>query len=111
EDRVLAFEGSLSWEHGQVPRGSLPMLQFRGRGLVALSLAGEPGAMRVTPERPVFVSEQRLLGWIGRVLVRGQAPAPGGGRADAASAGGAAFQVACEGEGVVLLDLPSGGER
>ena len=33
---MLAFEGTLSWETGTVPGAELRMLQFRGRGMVAL---------------------------------------------------------------------------
>jgi uncharacterized protein (AIM24 family) len=95
EDRVLAFDGTVDWEFGHVPRVKLKMLQFRGRGLVALGLMGEAGAVKVTPDRPVFVSAPRLLGWIGRVVARGlegpeQVPLLG---------------IVCEGEGVVLLDV------
>lgn len=115
EDRVLAFEGGVPWEYGHVPRGGIRMLQFRGRGLVAIRVDGEPGAVKVTPERPLCVSTPHLLGWIGHVVAHGggagdeapgdspRQPAPGEG------AGGGAFQlpfqISCEGEGVVLVDV------
>ena len=46
EDRVLAFEGAVSWEAGTVPGAEVRMLQFRGRGTVALELDGRPWRSR-----------------------------------------------------------------
>jgi uncharacterized protein (AIM24 family) len=107
QDRVLAFEANLSWEHGQIPRAGLQILQFRGRGLVAIGVHNEPGVVKVTPDQPVFASSHHLLGWIGRVVARGA------GQASSTSAGpspseGAPFGITCEGEGVVLLDVTGG---
>ena len=45
EDRVLAFDGSVSWEAGRIPGDGLRMLQFRGRGQVVLQLGGLPAAV------------------------------------------------------------------
>jgi uncharacterized protein (AIM24 family) len=101
EDRVLAFDGSLSWETGTVPGAELRMLQFRGRGVVALSIGEAPVAIKVTEDRPTLLAGARLVGWVGRLVPHG-APVPG-----AASADGAPFQLACQGEGVVLLDTPA----
>jgi uncharacterized protein (AIM24 family) len=92
EDRVLAFDGAVSWEAGSVP-GAGPMLQFRGRGTVALALDVNPMAIKVTEERPTLLSAARLVGWVGRLV-------PHAGRPDAASP----FQLSCQGEGVVLLE-------
>ncbi len=108
EDRVLAFEGTVSWEYGHVPLADVAMVQFRGRGLVAIRVDGEPGAVRVTPERGAFVSAPHLLGWIGHVVASGtrETAADGqdwqqeGGRGPAGP-----FGLACEGEGIVLLDV------
>jgi uncharacterized protein (AIM24 family) len=93
EDRVLAFDGQVSWEAGTVPGAGLRMLQFRGRGTVALDLDRAPLAIKVTEERPALLSGARLVGWVGRLV-------PYGARLDE----GAPFQLACQGEGVVLLD-------
>ena len=101
EDRVLAFEGTLSWETGTVPGAELRMLQFRGRGVVALSLGEAPVAIKVTEDRPTLLSGARLVGWVGRLVPHG-APMMGGADGDAAP-----FQVGCQGEGVVLLDTPA----
>ncbi|MEO7669113.1 MAG: AIM24 family protein, partial [Polyangia bacterium] len=111
EDRVLAFDGKVQWEYGHVPRGGIRMLQFRGQGVVVISVAGEPGAVKVTPERSLFVSAPHLLGWIGRVVAHGT------GESGSACSDGVPrlsggdlpnlpnHGISCEGEGVVLVDV------
>ena len=111
EDRVLAFEGTLAWESGVLPRSGLRMLQFRGRGLVALALAGEPGAMRVAPEHAVFVSPSALLGWAGRVVGLGGGGVPGDAVAGETAPAGVLLGITCEGEGVVLMDVAPGSDK
>ena len=93
EDRVLAFEGSLAWEAGTVPNTGLRMLQFRGRGTVALSLPEAAIAIKVTDEHPTLLAGGRLVGWVGRLVPHG-----------ARLPEGAPFQLACQGEGVVLVE-------
>ena len=93
EDRVLAFEGSLTWEAGAVPNTGLRMLQFRGRGTVALELPTDAIAIKVTDEKPTLLSAARLYGWVGRLVPHG-----------ARMPGTAPFQLGCQGEGVVLLE-------
>jgi uncharacterized protein (AIM24 family) len=102
EDRVLAFEGTLSWETGTVPGADVRMLQFRGRGIVALTIGESPIAIKVTEDRPTLLTGARLVGWVGRLVPHG-APVTRGSEGDASP-----FQVACQGEGVVLLDTPRG---
>jgi uncharacterized protein (AIM24 family) len=97
EDKVLAFEGSLTWEAGTVPNAGLRMLQFRGRGTVALEVGEGPIALKVTDEKPTLLSGARLYGWVGRLVPHGER-----------LPGAAPFQLACQGEGVVLLDAQSG---
>lgn len=100
EDRVLAFDGGVSWEAGAVPGDGLRMLQFRGRGCVVLRLDAPPVAVKVTEDRPAFVARERLLGWVGRLVphkLRVVGPAP--------------FDLSCQGEGVVLFDLDRDPER
>ena len=99
EDRVLAFEGSLTWEAGEVPNTGLRMLQFRGRGTVALQLPSDAIAIKVTDDRPTLISAARLYGWVGRLVPHGDR-----------MPGAAPFQLGCQGEGVVLLEamLPAG---
>ena len=95
EDRVLAFEGSLTWEAGAVPNTGLRMLQFRGRGTVALELPTDAIAIKVTDEKPTLLSAAHLYGWVGRLVPHG-----------ARMPGTAPFQLGCQGEGVVLLEAP-----
>ncbi len=95
EDRVLAFEGSLTWEAGTVPNTELRMLQFRGRGTVALELPTDAIAIKVTDDKPTLLSAARLYGWVGRLVPHG-----------ARMPGTAPFQLGCQGEGVVLLEAP-----
>jgi uncharacterized protein (AIM24 family) len=96
EDRVLAFDGGVSWEAGAVPGDGLRMLQFRGRGCVVLRLDAPPVAVKVTEDRPASVARAHLLGWVGRLVTHKQ-------RATGASP----FDLTCQGEGVVLFDPPS----
>lgn len=94
EDRVVAFDGDVAWEAGRLPRDGLRLVQFRGKGRVAVEVAGEPLTLRLEPDRPARVARDRMLGWIGRVQPHGVGPARPG----------AADEVSCEGEGVVLLE-------
>jgi uncharacterized protein (AIM24 family) len=93
EDRVLAFDRSVSWEAGRVPGDGLRLLQFRGTGRVALQFAQPPSAIRVTADHPVAVPRSRLYGWVGRIVAHGLRRAE------------RLFQIHCEGEGVILLDV------
>ncbi|HVT09141.1 MAG TPA: tetratricopeptide repeat protein [Polyangia bacterium] len=96
EDRVLAFEGALAWEAGYVDSG-VAMLQFRGRGVVALDVPREPLAVEVGGETPTLLSAARLFGWVGRLVPHAAAIPPD-------TAGPRPFQLACDGEGIVLLE-------
>jgi uncharacterized protein (AIM24 family) len=92
EDRVLAFDGGVSWEAGSVPGDGLRMLQFRGRGCVVLRLDAPPVAVKVTEDRPALVARAHLLGWVGRLVTH-----------RLRTAGVSPFDLTCEGEGVVLF--------
>jgi tetratricopeptide (TPR) repeat protein len=112
EDAVVAFEGTVSWEYGHIPRATLRMLQFRGRGLVALCVRGETGAIKVSPDRPVQVAARNLLGWVGRVVARGGSLGTEGssGPEDAGALPlspifSPILPITCEGEGVVLFQV------
>jgi tetratricopeptide (TPR) repeat protein len=91
EDRVLAFDGGVTWEAGRIPGDGLRMLQFRGRGQVVLQLGGMPSAIRIGEEAPARVARGALLGWVGRVVAhRPRREGP--------------LQISCEGDGVMLLE-------
>jgi uncharacterized protein (AIM24 family) len=98
EDLVFAFESTLRWENGNVPglRGRLPVVQFRGDGAVALSLARSLVRVKLPAQGVVFVDAERLAGWIGRVIPRAVVPSTGGPLGDVC--------IECTGEGVVLVD-------
>ncbi|HXJ21459.1 MAG TPA: tetratricopeptide repeat protein [Polyangia bacterium] len=93
EDRVLAFEGALAWESGSVSDTGVPMLQFRGKGTVALELPRDAIALEVAADSPALVSAPRLYGWVGRLV-----PHAAGERDNVP------FQLTCDGEGIVLLE-------
>jgi uncharacterized protein (AIM24 family) len=93
EDRVLAFDGGVSWEAGAVPGDGLRLLQFRGRGCVVLRLDAPPVAVKVTEDRPALVAREHLLGWVGRLVTHRHRPS-----------GPSPFHFTCQGEGVVLFD-------
>jgi uncharacterized protein (AIM24 family) len=95
EDRVLAFDGGVSWEAGAVPGDGLRMLQFRGRGCVVLRFDAPPVAVKVTEDRPAHVARAHLLGWVGRLVTHRQR-----------TPGASPFDLTCQGEGVVLFDPP-----
>lgn len=105
EECVVAFEGTVSWEHGHIPRAPFGMLQFRGRGLVVICIRGEAGAVKVSPERPVQAGANHLLGWVGRVVAHGAQLEVGGPLPTVAGAPPGPSLITCEGEGVVLFDV------
>ena len=111
EDAVVAFEGTVSWEYGHIPRAPLGMLQFRGRGLVTICVRGETGAIKVSPERPVQVSGRNLLGWVGRVVARGGALGPDDAVGPEDAGVSPILPITCEGEGVVLFEVETEGGR
>ena len=98
EDLVFAFEASLRWENGNVPglRGRLPVVQFRGDGIVALHTAKPLVRVKLPAQGVVFVDARRLAGWIGRVIPRAVVPPADGPMGEVC--------VECTGEGIVLVD-------
>ena len=98
EELVFAFEEKLRWENGHVPgsRGTLGMVQFRGQGSVAFRTKRPLLAIKLAPERVLFVDAEALAGWVGRVMPRAVAPAAGGEKST--------LFVECTGEGVVLVE-------
>jgi uncharacterized protein (AIM24 family) len=105
ESLIYAFEDQLRWENGHVPGASaelrtvLRVVQFRGRGCVALRSKRPLLSLKLASDRGVQVEARVLAGWIGRVVPRMVSAAVGGARS--------AF-VECSGEGVVLLEDQGG---
>lgn len=94
EDLVFAFEAALRWENGNIPglHTSLPFVQFRGHGAVALLCERPLVRVKLPAEAVIAVSAANLAGWIGRVIpraVRSTTPAAA---------------IECSGEGVILVD-------
>lgn len=102
EGIVFAFEEQIRWENGHVPgsQATIPMVQFRGRGEVAFRSKRPLLAIKLAPERVLYIDAHVLAGWIGRVVPRAVSPAAGG----AAST----MFVECTGEGVVLIEEEEG---
>jgi tetratricopeptide (TPR) repeat protein len=94
EDRVMAFGGELVWEWGRVPRSPLALLQFRGSGRVLVDWGdAEVIGFRMAEPKRLTIPQHRVFGWIGRVVVQGVT----------SPEGEPSPQVACEGEGVLLI--------
>jgi len=97
EDLVFAFEPHLRWENGHVPgsQAQLLMVQFRGTGAVAFRTDHPLLAVKLAPDRVLYVDAHALAGWIGRVVPRAVQAA--------GSPGTSELFVECTGEGVVLV--------
>lgn len=102
EELVFAFEDQLRWENGHVPgsQATLRMVQFRGRGEVAFRSKRPLLAIKLAPERVLYIDAHALAGWIGRVVPRAVSPAAG--------SEVAGMHVECTGEGVVLVQEAEG---
>src|SRR5262249_37998005 len=98
EHVVHAFEERLAWENGQVPGSALAVLQLRGDGCVAIHTKRPSIAIEIRERRPLAVAPDALIGWSGKVVPRlvTEAGAP---------------RVECAGDGVVLVEEPSGWRR
>jgi hypothetical protein len=102
EDVVFAFEPQVRWENGHVPgsRARIPMVQFRGSGAVTFRTKRPLLAIKLAPERVLYVDANALAGWIGRVVPRAVSP-QGTSRLSE-------LFVECTGEGVVLVQEEHG---
>ncbi|MEZ4367601.1 MAG: hypothetical protein R2939_15185 [Kofleriaceae bacterium] len=71
EELVFAFSHDLRWENGRVPGAhELALVQFRGKGVVALRTSRPLLAIRVVAGGGTQVAPEALAGWIGRVIPR-----------------------------------------
>jgi uncharacterized protein (AIM24 family) len=78
--------------------GSMPVVQLRGDGAVALRTKQPTLGVEVVPGKLLFVDAAALVGWSGRVVPKVVTPA-----ADESGVAQPPF-VECSGEGVVLLE-------
>ncbi|MBT8492067.1 MAG: tetratricopeptide repeat protein [Deltaproteobacteria bacterium] len=104
ESLVFAFEEGVSWESGHVPGsdGAINVVQFRGDGAVAIHSDEPLVSVKLGGERVLYVDQDVLAGWIGRVIPRLVQPVAGGAQSTPF--------VECSGEGIVLLG-PERGNR
>jgi uncharacterized protein (AIM24 family) len=99
ESALVAIEGDATYENGRLPGGdgdSIPLLQIRGTGTVALVLPASVSSIEVTEGRASVVRAHAVLGWTGRIVPRSMAPS----EAPARTRG----LVELSGEGMVFLD-------
>lgn len=73
ESALFAFDESLAWESGRIPGSGPegePTLQLRGRGQCVIRSHRPTFCLQVAPGDSLFVGEEVLLGWVGRVQPR-----------------------------------------
>jgi len=97
---LFAFESTLHWENGKVrgAAGPIELIHIRGEGRLALVGADKLRKVRLVPECEAYVSEEGLVGWMGRVSPQ---TLPRGAAAPEASV--LKPMLRCEGEGVILV--------
>jgi hypothetical protein len=95
EPLLWALDSSLMWDVGMLPGSregvGISLVRVAGEGMVALRIAGELVAVKVSPERPHRVHASGFVGWVGNVIPSVERSSP---------------FVRCEGEGAVFVALP-----
>ncbi len=96
EGFLWALEATLMWDVGLLPGsrrfGGISLVRVAGEGKVALRVDGELVAVKILPERPYRIHAAGFVGWVGNVVPHMQPGTP---------------FLLCEGEGAVLVSLPS----
>jgi hypothetical protein len=99
EPMLWALDASLMWDVGMLPgsRGyaNISLVRVAGEGMVALRVAGELLAIKISPERPHRVHADGFVGWVGAVVPAAERGSP---------------FLRCEGEGAVFVALPNADE-
>jgi hypothetical protein len=108
EDRLLGFEMQLAYESAKLPlehpderarpgAEGAPIVQLRGRGVVALELRGRLASLPHPAGLPLLVRREWIVGWLGQLVAHSLPPAeaPGGQRG----------LVAFSGIGTVLVGI------
>jgi hypothetical protein len=97
EPLLWALDATLMWDVGMLPGSrdtkGISLVRVAGEGMVALRVAGELVAVKVSPERPHRVHASSFVGWVGNVVPAAERRSP---------------FLRCEGEGAVFVALPSG---
>ena len=95
EPLLWALDATLMWDVGMLPgsRGTsnISLVRVAGEGMVALRVAGELVAVKVSPDRPHRVHRDGFVGWVGNVVPSAEASSP---------------FLRCAGEGAVFVALP-----
>ena len=95
EPLLWALDATLMWDVGMLPGSRagkpIPLVRVAGEGMVALRVAGELVAIKVSPERPHRVHSSGFVGWVGNVVPAAERGSP---------------FLRCEGEGAVFVALP-----
>ncbi len=98
EPLLWALDASLMWDVGMLPGSrdgaAIPLVRVAGEGMIALRIAGELVAVKVSPERPHRVHASGFVGWVGNVVPSAEHGSP---------------FLRCEGEGAVFVALPGRG--
>jgi hypothetical protein len=99
ENHLIGFQPQVSYESGQLDprRPGDAITKLSGAGAVVIHTRGRLGSVPVTPEAPVCVRANQLLGWTGQLLPR-LIPQP---EAPAALTD----MVGFSGHGAVLIDM------
>jgi uncharacterized protein (AIM24 family) len=103
EEIVFAFEETVSYENGRVPSrvsSDLNLVHLRGKGAILLETDGPLASLVITPDGPLRIPLERLVGWTGLVTPRIVAFADEGG-----PDGGVLAGVELAGQGTALLCL------
>jgi uncharacterized protein (AIM24 family) len=95
ERTLWALDASLMWDVGVVPGSradkAIPLVRVAGEGQVALRVAGELVAIKISKDRPHRVLKDSFVGWVGNVIPTAVANSD---------------FIHCEGEGAVFASLP-----
>ncbi len=95
ERHVWAIDASLMWDVGTLPGSrisrAISLVRVAGEGQVAIRVAGELVAIKVSPDRPHRVRADAFVGWVGNVIPTAISDSE---------------FVHCEGEGAVFASLP-----
>jgi hypothetical protein len=85
EDMLLGFELRVGYENGRVAFDSpgeggrqvaegVAVVQLRGSGAIVLEVDTEIASIPCTPERPLMVRREWIVGWLGRLVTRALPP-------------------------------------
>lgn len=99
ESALFSFEETLHFENGRVPGGGevgLRVVQLRGTGRCVLRANAATFCLKLEPQDTLYVGQDVLCGWIGRVVPRQLK----------GSDGEPTPYIECTGEGALILEEP-----